>query len=217
MTARGEPNGLPTWVVCEAPPVTIRDAGALLVLVNVNDPVAVPALTDMEYVPVELFAVNVGAIAVPAEFVVIVALGPAPGAANVPEGPEAGAVNVTCVPGTAVPFASRTVTVNGLAKGVPIGAPWPDVVVPSVIVAGGPALFIWYPVVPPDVDATTTKLPGVVPAVNAGAVASPLPFVVTEADVTPPANVPEAPVLGAVNVTDVPTTGAPVVGFTTDA
>ncbi len=39
---------------------------------------------------------------------------------------------------------------------------------------------------------------------NDGAVATPLPFVVAVAVVTPPANVPVAPVAGAVNVTATP-------------
>ena len=51
-------------------------------------------------------------------------------------------------------------------------------------------------------------------AVNAGAVATPLAFVVTVLD---PPNVPLAPVAGAVNVTVAPLTGFPLPSFTVAA
>jgi len=54
-------------------------------------------------------------------------------------------------------------------------------------------------------------------AVNAGAVATPLAFVVTVAVVEPPANVPLAPLAGAVNVTATPPSRLLLASFTVAA
>jgi len=79
-------------------------------LQSVNEPDAAPALATTVKAPGDPPAVNVGAWATPAEFVVTVAVLPDPGAANVPEGPAPGAEKVTAAPPTGAPFASRTVT-----------------------------------------------------------------------------------------------------------
>src|SRR4051812_8068764 len=56
--------------------------------------------------------------------------------------------------------------------------------------------------------ATTLYAPVVAFAVKAGAVATPLAFVMTLAIVEPPANVPDAPEAGALKVTPAPLMGA---------
>ena len=81
-------------------------------------------------------------------------------------------------------------------------------------VDAGPAVFVSAKTagVIPGFAAVTLKLPAVVLAVNAGAVAIPDAFVVIVAD---PLNVPLAPVTGAVNVTITPLTGLPKESVTT--
>jgi hypothetical protein len=88
--------------------------GALAVLRSVNDPIAAPAVATRVSAPGDALAVKVGACATPAEFVVIVAVVPEPGAAKPPEGPTVGALKVTGVPPTGTPSASLTVTDNGV-------------------------------------------------------------------------------------------------------
>ena len=67
--------------------------------------------------PAIVFAVNAGAVTIPATFDVTLTVFAAP--ANVPLGPLPGAVNVTKTPGIAAPVASFTVACRATANGVP--------------------------------------------------------------------------------------------------
>src|SRR5271157_859810 len=87
-----------------------------------------------------MFAVKVGAVAIPCAFVASggdVAEPPA----KVPLAPLAGAVKITFTPGTALPLASVTVAEREVANTVLIGVPCG---VPPVAVteAGGPGLLV---------------------------------------------------------------------------
>lgn len=152
-------------------------------------------------------AARVGEVATPEELVGTVATF-VPLLENRSPGPLFnGPVNVIFAAGTRLPPASLATRTSGLAKAVFRVALWPLPEV-AVSVAGSPGVtLIVYVAVPgtPAPVAVMTKAPRAVPDVNAGAVATPLPFVVMVAVSAPPAKVPlEA---GAVKVTETPLTG----------
>jgi len=149
------------------------------------------------------FAGNTADVAIPLAFVTAVFTPPA----NVPPAPLAGALNVTVTPTTALPPASFTVATSGAANAVPSVALC-GVPLVAVMLAAGPALFVSEKLAgaaTPATVAATVYEPTVPLAVNTGAVATPLAFVV--AVLTPPANPPLAPLAGAANVTVAPLTG----------
>jgi hypothetical protein len=153
-------------------------------------------------------AVNVGAVAIPLLFVVTVVEPP-----KVPLAPDPGAVNVTLTPLTGLLLASFTVACSPVANAVPIvelcGVP-----VVAEILAGGAVVFVrlkFAEVLTPLAVAVTVYPPVVLFAVNDGAVAMPLPFVVTVAE---PPKVPLGPEPGAAKVTLAPLTGLLPASFT---
>jgi hypothetical protein len=159
-------------------------------------------------------AVNVGDVATPEALVVAVAVTPVP--ANVPLGPELGAVYVTVAFATALPLESVTVTTRGYANGVLIRANWPlpDV---TVMLPGAPAVLFSGKVaaaVTPLTLALAEKPPAVPFADKAGEVATPEELVVAGAVVPPPANVALAPEPGVLNVTVTFGTGLLLASFT---
>ena len=202
-------KALPTCALCGVPAVAVTLAAGPAVLVKAKFAgVATPdAVADTVYVPAVPFAVKTAAVAKPLAFVVAVFTPPA----NVPLAPVRGALNVTVMPFTGLVNASWTITCMFKANADPTCALCG---VPTVvaIVEAAPAAFVSENVAGdamPVTDAVTEYAPDFVFAVNVGAVANPLPFVVAETELSPPANVPVAiPVpLGAVNVTDTPLTG----------
>src|SRR6267143_1330194 len=91
---------------------------------------------------------------------------------------------------------------------------------PNVLLANAPNVIVWFPFVlvrlkfavgkpAPRLARTLYGPPAVPLAVNAGAVATPLAFVVAVAVVTLPGNAPLAPLDGAVKVTVTPVIGLP--------
>src|SRR5579862_3348061 len=82
------------------------------------DALCKPAVAVAAYAPGEPFAVSVGAVATPVPSVSTVVLD-----ANVAEGPEAGAANVTGKPGTAVPAPFFTSAFSAVANAVLINVP----------------------------------------------------------------------------------------------
>src|SRR5262249_48225736 len=112
----------------------------------------------------------------PAALVVTVAL-----AAKVPEAPEPGAANVTDAPATGLPKASATLACKAVANAVLIVALC-GVPALALMPAAAPAVFVSAKLadeVAPVVVAVTVYVPATVFAVSAGAVAIPLPLVVT--------------------------------------
>lgn len=194
---------VPTCALWPDPSTTLTCAGALGVFVRVNNAGVPTPLTvaGSWYVPAIKFATNTFAVAIPPAFVTAV-LPPA----NVPLGPDEGGVNVTVTAGTTLLNASLTITWRFVGNAVAIcvlcGVP-----AVAVTEAGAPGLFVKANVagVPtPETVAVTEYDPAVVFAVNAGAVATPLAFVVAFTVERFPVKVPRAPVVGAVNVTVTP-------------
>ena len=152
------------------------------------------------------------AAATPLELVTAVAVNEDP---NTALAPVDGAMNVTVTPLTGLPPASTTVTCSGVANAVPIVV---LCVVPAVgvMLDGAPVVVVRLKlaaVVKPATLDVTLYVPSWLLAVKAGAVATPLVFVVAVA-VEEPANAPLAPVEGAVNVTVAPLTGLPLASVT---
>ena len=146
------------------------------------------------------FAVKVGAVARPAASVITVLL-----PLNVPDAPEAGALNVTLTPLSGLLPASTTLACSAVLKAVLIAALC-GVPAFAVIVVAAPARFVSAKVVlsAPAV-AVTLYEPAVPFAVKAGAVARPEASVTT---VVEPAKLPEGPEAGALKVTLTPATGS---------
>ena len=128
---------------------------------------------------------------------------------NIPEAPDAGAVNVTLTPETGLLLASLTVTDGAFVKAVVIAVLCGVVLAFALIDTAGPALFVSEKFTDVKLldDATTLYgPPAVVFAVNA-AEATPEAFVDTVIVFVELLNVPDAPDPGAVNVTLTPDTG----------
>src|SRR5215831_145603 len=117
---------------------------------------------------------------------------------NAAEAPLPGSVNVTLALATLFPFASKTLAISGMEKGLPVGTDWPPPEY-TAMPAGGSGRFVRLKLalkVP--LIAVITNDPTVELAVNVGAVAMPDASVVTVAEA---AKVPLAPAAGAVKVT----------------
>jgi hypothetical protein len=200
-------NALPMPALCPVPAVAVTLDGApglfvRLKLAGVATPLTVAVTVK---VPAVLLAVNTAEIATPLAFVVAVFTPPA----NVPLAPLAGAVKVTSIPGMPLLLASFTVACNVLAYAVLIVA-FCGVPVVAVMLAGTTMLLVRVKlahVARAGVNAATVYVPWVPFDVNTGAVAMPLPLVVTVTVFAPPANKPVAPTRGAVNTTVAPPTG----------
>jgi hypothetical protein len=167
-------------------------------------------------VPAVAFAVN-GAAATPDAFVaivIVVVLLP-----NRPDAPDAGAVNVTFTPGTALPPASFTVTARAFANTVLTVADCGVVPAFAVIEPGAPTMLVSEKLtaVKPVAEAVTLYGPPAVAFAVNDAEATPDAFVATTIVAVLLLNTPEAPVLGAVNVTFTPGTALPPASFTVTA
>ena len=77
---------------------------------------------------------------------------------NLPEAPDAGAVNVTFTPGSGPPLASRTVTAGALAKAVLTAACCGVVPGLTALEAGGPPVFDRLKLAVPPVAAVATTV-----------------------------------------------------------
>src|SRR5215469_8172775 len=193
-------------------------AGALAMLVSEKFTVVSPvaAAVTVYGPPAVAFAVNAAA-ATPQAFVATT-LVPAP-SLNTPDAPDAGAVNVTLTPATALPPLSFTVTAGAFAKAVLITVFCGVVPAFAVIVEGVPAVLVSekFTVVSPVAAAVTVYGPPAVAfAVNAAA-ATPEAFVATTIVTALLLNTPDAPDPGAVNVTLTPATALPPLSFTVTA
>ena len=176
-------------------------------MVRENDAgVADPVEADTVYgPPIVALAVNVDAVAIPEALVAAVVV--AVPFANVPDAPEAGAVNVTVWLGTTLPNWSVTSASSALANARPVGAVPGDpeytdtvVAVPGLLVSAKDA-----GVADPLVACTDTA-PAIVFAMKV-TVAMPDALVIPVIVAVLFANVPDAPEAGAVKVTLTPSTG----------
>jgi hypothetical protein len=210
VTPKAVPNAVLITALCVAPAVAVTEAGApaRLVRLKLAGPTA-PAVAATLYGPPAVpLAVNVEAVALPfASVVAVTTVPPLVPPAKVPLAPLDGAVNVTTTPLNGFDLLSFTVATRA-EKAVPIATLWVEPL-EAVMDAGVPARLVRLKltVVRPDaLAATRYGPPTVLFEVNAGAVATPLAFVVTVAVAPAPgaANAPLAPVDGAVNVTETP-------------
>jgi hypothetical protein len=138
--------------------------------------------------------------------------------ANVPLAPVEGAVNVTVAPSMGRLWLSSTVAWRLIGNAVLIVTLCPDPAV-TVIEAGGALRFVrekFAGPIAPALAATVYGPPGVLLAVNVGAVATPLAPVVTVAEEALPVKDPLAPLAAAVavNVTETPLTPFPPLSVT---
>lgn len=187
--------------------------------VRANEAFDVTPLTEAVtvYAPPVALAVKAGAVATPLESVFTCVVAPPP--AKVPLAPLAGAVKVTVAPLTRFPPLSFTVAFKAVGKAVVTGALC-GVPAVAMMLAGGPARLVREKAAGVEMPLTlafTVYVPAVPLAVNTGAVATPLEFVVAVMVAplfVPPANVPLAPLDGAVKVTVTPLAGFPPLSFT---
>lgn len=114
VTASGFANEVLTVALCPEPPVTVIEAGDPAVFVSEKlTEVSPDAAAVKLYGPAVAFAVN-GAEAMPDALVTTVIV--AVELLNLPDAPDAGAVNVTFTPETTLLPASRTVTARALVN-----------------------------------------------------------------------------------------------------
>lgn len=177
-------NCVPTTVDWGVPSITlaVEAPAGMFVRLNVAGVETPATIAFTANCPAIVFAVKTDAASTPLLPVCPVNVFDAP--VNVPEAPEEGAVNVTETPGTGLPNTSKTVTRRFVAYAVFTCALW-GVPAVGLIVAAGPDAFVRLNdagVVTPATAPVTTYDPATVSAVNVGALATPLPFVVTFTD-----------------------------------
>jgi len=138
---------------------------------------------------------------------------------NLPDAPDAGAVNVTFTPESGLLPASFTVTARAFGKAVLTVADCGVVPAFAVIDAGAPAVLVSekFTVARPVAAAVTEYGPPAVAFAVNGADATPEVFVATVMVVVLLLNTPDAPDPGAVNVTFTPETGLLPASFTVTA
>jgi hypothetical protein len=184
-------------IVCAVATEQAALAVAVAVKVTAGKPAAVAVSV---LVPVAAPSVQLPTVATPDAFVTC------DPPVNVP--PPLATANITVIPLTGLPFASRTVTEGGTATAVPVGAVCASPAV-FVIAAADPATEVAVNVMGArlPVEAITVFVPTVVPKVQLVTVATPDEFVTAGEPVTEP------PPL-ATKVTETPAIGFPFWSFT---
>ena len=131
MAADAAVDGCAVKMSCVAGP-------ALLVRLKLAG-VALPAVAVTVYAPDFVLAVKLLEVAWPSPPVLAVVLLAA--LAKLPDAPVVGAVKVTVVPGTGLPYWSVTLAVRAVVKAVFIAAAWPEPDTAATL-AGAPAVFV---------------------------------------------------------------------------